>query len=206
MTDCCHKCQNPLTGWLHNCVGFTTVIDPVVYRESVDERASNPLDRLSFGDVVAIYEGADEADAVFRRAEEHIAESNARYFNEPLAYRFEFESISPVLGFRPMVDRSAILTEGRADGDWERVLDFINAKPSIVFMLVSEDETFLCRLVPITARDISTYGVSRNSRIRKGQVDVFGVELRSRVLPPSLAVAAGTSASGRQATKRNGAN
>ena len=107
---------------MHSCRGYKMVMDPAEYRSFLQASASHPLDRLSVGDLTTIYEGKDEADAVFRRAEEQFEESNARYFQEPLVYRFEFESISAVSGFRPSFDGSAILTEGHADKDWDGVL------------------------------------------------------------------------------------
>ncbi len=149
MAEYCLKCrEEPRTvSGMHSCRGYKTVMDPAEYRSFLQASASNPLDRLSVGDLTTIYEGKDEADAVFRRAEEQFEESNARYFQEPLVYRFEFESISAVSGFRPSFDGSAILTEGHADKDWDGVLEFINTMGTTVLILLDKNETYVCRLV-----------------------------------------------------------
>ena len=143
MIEHCLKCNKELQGFMHVCLGFKVVVDPVAYRET--ERTSNPLDRLTLREMTTILGG--DADAQLRRAEELMEASTAVYFQNPLIYRIEFESLSSELGFRAVVDGSALLTEGHTHQDWSNALQFINERGTAPPMLLSESETYLCRLV-----------------------------------------------------------
>ena len=143
MVDYCLKCEGQLHGMIHTCSGHKVVLDPVAYREEMG--TTNPLDRLTVGETITIY--GEDTDAALRRAEELLADANAMYFQSPLAYRIEFQSISAELGFRPTFDGSAILTEGHTNDDWGKVLELINEMRGPSIILLSESETYQCRLV-----------------------------------------------------------
>ena len=128
---------------IHACLGRKVVLNPVAYREEMG--GSNPLDRLTVGETMRIY--GNDPDAELRRAEELFANANAMYFQNPLTYRIEFQSLSAEVGFRPMFDGSAILTEGNTDEDWSKVLELINEMRGPSIILLSKSETYQCRLV-----------------------------------------------------------
>ena len=141
----CLKCNKELPSFMHNCLGFKVVVDPVAYREM--QRTSNPLDRLTVAETVNIYGG--DAEAERRRFEELMEAHDTAYFQSPLIYRIEFESLSGELGFQSVIDGSAILTEGHTDQDWSMALHFLNETRADLSMLLSESEAYLCRLVSL---------------------------------------------------------
>ena len=143
MFEYCLKCKEDLHGVMHVCLGHKIVVSPPSYHEA--QRTSHPLDRLTVGEMITISGG--DADATLRHAEELLEISNAEYFKKPLTYRIEFESLSAELGFRAVIDGSAILTEGHSDENWSNALQFINESGPAASMLLSENETYLCRLV-----------------------------------------------------------
>ena len=163
MVDYCLKCKSEMAGMMHLCLGHKVVFDAVAYREEL--RTSNPLDRLTLEEVMKI--SGEDVDAAMRRAEEFLEISNARYFQSPLLYRVEFESTAAAPGFRGAIDGSAILTEGHADKDWTRVLEFINTTGSKVFLL-NENEKYLCRLVSYNNEGIKYMWALKELQFQKG--------------------------------------
>ena len=141
MAQNCPKCNYEQKD-VHFCRERRPVVDPVAYVEAV--RTSNPLDRLTLGDMITIY-GGDTAEAI-RLGEEWMTRGDERYFRGLLTYRIEFDPVLVAPGFRPDIEGFAILVDGRTDEDWDKALEFVREKRS-PFTSPREGETYQCRLV-----------------------------------------------------------
>ncbi len=141
MAQNCPKCNYEQKD-VHFCRERRPVVDPVAYVEAV--RTSNPLDRLTLGDMITIY-GGDTAEAI-RLGEEWMTRGDERYFRGLLTYRIEFDPVLVAPGFRPDIEGFAILVDGRTDEDWDKALEFVREKRS-PFTSPREGQTYQCRLV-----------------------------------------------------------
>ena len=129
MTERCLRCGRLDDAWLHSCSSRVLVIDPTSFLE--DWRNTNPLERLTVGEVMRIF-GEDQEIARLK-AEALIEERNEAYLNGPLAYRVELHTVSG-LGFQGDVDHWAIEADGCTDADMEKALNFLNSDPKTTFI------------------------------------------------------------------------
>lgn len=149
MADFCLKCKNKLTSWMHGCDGYRLVHDLSGYHE--DRRTTNPLDWLSLKDRQEILLGQEEADATALRQTQIVNQEmealKTAYFQSPLVYRIEFDSLSIEPDFRPKPEGSAVVVEGPTAIVWQETEDHINGLATASFLLLNENEEYLCRLV-----------------------------------------------------------
>ena len=139
----CLKCESSLGTGFHMCQSRVSVVHPEVLREH--RATANPLDRLTLGDMLAIY--GEDPDEILEEAERRLEESHVRYLKGQLIFRVELQCVSG-LGFQGGADCWAIEVADCTDDDLSAALDFINSEPYAAVSL-DRDETYLCRLVSL---------------------------------------------------------
>ena len=128
---------------MHSCESRVLVIDPTSFLE--DWRKTNPLERLTMGELMKIF--GEDPEMTRLKAEALMEEQDAAYFTGQLVYRVELHTVSG-LGYQSEFDHWAIEADGCADADVEKVLRFLNSEPKPPLFL-RQDETYLCRLVSL---------------------------------------------------------
>ena len=146
--ETCLRCGSTFGSGFHICASRSFVIHPKALIES--RRIANPLDRLTFGEMMEIYDEDMEEDQ--RRTEAFMEEHGREYLSGPLSHRVELQTVSG-LGFQGGIDVWAIETDGSTTADLEEVLDFLNLD-LVLPLSPRKDEIYLCRMVSVNSNGI----------------------------------------------------
>ena len=147
-SDTCLRCGNDFGIGFHHCLSEIFITHPESLIKSRKE--ANPLDRLSFDDMMEILD--EDTEEIFEGAEVLLAEFQEEYLQGPLTYRVELQTITGV-GFQGGVDIYAVEAGGCSDTDLGLVLNFLNSGINMI-MSLRKDEAYLCRLVSVSADGI----------------------------------------------------